>query len=135
MLRGLRPDRLEIHPSSPEAPKIFKHWLYIFERYKESIASDSESCNLGLLANSLSSDNFEVVSDCSRYSDAIKKLKDLFIKTPNEVVAVSYTHLRAHETPEHLVCRHLLEKKNELARGAHASVTVRAHEVAGLAAL
>src|SRR5678815_1568443 len=26
---------------------------------------------------------------------------------------VSYTHLRAHETPEHLVCRLLLEKKNE----------------------
>ena len=25
---------------------------------------------------------------------------------------VSYTHLRAHETPEHLVCRLLLEKKN-----------------------
>src|SRR5678816_4644529 len=28
-----------------------------------------------------------------------------------EPQAVSYTHLRAHETPEHLVCRLLLEKK------------------------
>eukprot|EP00658_Telonema_sp_P-2_P027516 TRINITY_DN21226_c0_g1_i2.p1 TRINITY_DN21226_c0_g1~~TRINITY_DN21226_c0_g1_i2.p1 ORF type:complete len:234 (-),score=28.05 TRINITY_DN21226_c0_g1_i2:81-782(-) len=27
------------------------------------------------------------------------------------MMAVSYTHLRAHETPEHLVCRLLLEKK------------------------
>src|SRR5678816_4765104 len=27
------------------------------------------------------------------------------------IAAVSYTHLRAHETPEHLVCRLLLEKK------------------------
>eukprot|EP00658_Telonema_sp_P-2_P074706 TRINITY_DN63992_c0_g1_i1.p1 TRINITY_DN63992_c0_g1~~TRINITY_DN63992_c0_g1_i1.p1 ORF type:complete len:180 (+),score=41.67 TRINITY_DN63992_c0_g1_i1:159-698(+) len=27
------------------------------------------------------------------------------------IVPVSYTHLRAHETPEHLVCRLLLEKK------------------------
>src|SRR5678816_4755821 len=27
------------------------------------------------------------------------------------VGTVSYTHLRAHETPEHLVCRLLLEKK------------------------
>src|SRR5678816_4632219 len=25
------------------------------------------------------------------------------------ILAVSYTHLRAHETPEHLVCRLLLE--------------------------
>src|SRR5678815_5878337 len=29
--------------------------------------------------------------------------------------AVSYTHLRAHETPEQLVCRLLLEKKKALA--------------------
>src|SRR5674536_318881 len=27
------------------------------------------------------------------------------------IIPVSYTHLRAHETPEHLVCRLLLEKK------------------------
>ena len=30
-----------------------------------------------------------------------------------EPESVSYTHLRAHETPEHLVCRLLLEKKNQ----------------------
>eukprot|EP00658_Telonema_sp_P-2_P072288 TRINITY_DN61444_c0_g1_i1.p1 TRINITY_DN61444_c0_g1~~TRINITY_DN61444_c0_g1_i1.p1 ORF type:complete len:162 (+),score=75.32 TRINITY_DN61444_c0_g1_i1:199-684(+) len=29
---------------------------------------------------------------------------------------VSYTHLRAHETPEHLVCRLLLEKKKKRTR-------------------
>eukprot|EP00658_Telonema_sp_P-2_P075561 TRINITY_DN65165_c0_g1_i1.p1 TRINITY_DN65165_c0_g1~~TRINITY_DN65165_c0_g1_i1.p1 ORF type:complete len:134 (-),score=17.36 TRINITY_DN65165_c0_g1_i1:7-408(-) len=29
------------------------------------------------------------------------------------VSPVSYTHLRAHETPEHLVCRLLLEKKKK----------------------
>eukprot|EP00658_Telonema_sp_P-2_P004671 TRINITY_DN1172_c0_g1_i3.p1 TRINITY_DN1172_c0_g1~~TRINITY_DN1172_c0_g1_i3.p1 ORF type:complete len:110 (+),score=21.67 TRINITY_DN1172_c0_g1_i3:294-623(+) len=28
-------------------------------------------------------------------------------------ITVSYTHLRAHETPEHLVCRLLLEKKKK----------------------
>eukprot|EP00658_Telonema_sp_P-2_P024456 TRINITY_DN19828_c0_g1_i2.p1 TRINITY_DN19828_c0_g1~~TRINITY_DN19828_c0_g1_i2.p1 ORF type:complete len:280 (+),score=37.00 TRINITY_DN19828_c0_g1_i2:222-1061(+) len=28
-----------------------------------------------------------------------------------KILPVSYTHLRAHETPEHLVCRLLLEKK------------------------
>eukprot|EP00658_Telonema_sp_P-2_P029912 TRINITY_DN22681_c0_g1_i2.p1 TRINITY_DN22681_c0_g1~~TRINITY_DN22681_c0_g1_i2.p1 ORF type:complete len:428 (-),score=112.39 TRINITY_DN22681_c0_g1_i2:40-1323(-) len=30
--------------------------------------------------------------------------------------SVSYTHLRAHETPEHLVCRLLLEKKKKIVR-------------------
>src|SRR5665254_10538 len=29
----------------------------------------------------------------------------------HSILPVSYTHLRAHETPEHLVCRLLLEKK------------------------
>eukprot|EP00658_Telonema_sp_P-2_P055036 TRINITY_DN43769_c0_g1_i1.p1 TRINITY_DN43769_c0_g1~~TRINITY_DN43769_c0_g1_i1.p1 ORF type:complete len:128 (+),score=31.25 TRINITY_DN43769_c0_g1_i1:108-491(+) len=29
------------------------------------------------------------------------------------ILPVSYTHLRAHETPEHLVCRLLLEKKKK----------------------
>ena len=28
-------------------------------------------------------------------------------------IYVSYTYLRAHETPEHLVCRLLLEKKTQ----------------------
>ena len=31
----------------------------------------------------------------------------------NEAVSVSYTNLRAHETPEHLECRLLLEKKKK----------------------
>src|SRR5678815_4757456 len=31
----------------------------------------------------------------------------------NGLAPVSYTHLRAHETPEHLVCRLLLEKKKK----------------------
>ena len=31
-------------------------------------------------------------------------------------IAVSYTHLRAHETPDHLVCRLLLEKTNSIPR-------------------
>src|SRR5678816_2710693 len=33
---------------------------------------------------------------------------------------VSYTHLRAHETPEHLVCRLLLEKKKQRLNGPRA---------------
>eukprot|EP00658_Telonema_sp_P-2_P057028 TRINITY_DN45494_c0_g1_i1.p1 TRINITY_DN45494_c0_g1~~TRINITY_DN45494_c0_g1_i1.p1 ORF type:complete len:243 (-),score=70.30 TRINITY_DN45494_c0_g1_i1:54-782(-) len=43
---------------------------------------------------------------------------DLALKASQQIRAgtlwaVSYTHLRAHETPEHLVCRLLLEKKKK----------------------
>eukprot|EP00658_Telonema_sp_P-2_P034300 TRINITY_DN25051_c0_g1_i1.p1 TRINITY_DN25051_c0_g1~~TRINITY_DN25051_c0_g1_i1.p1 ORF type:complete len:192 (+),score=37.55 TRINITY_DN25051_c0_g1_i1:152-727(+) len=41
--------------------------------------------------------------------DIIESLPPVGDHDNNE--AVSYTHLRAHETPEHLVCRLLLEKK------------------------
>eukprot|EP00658_Telonema_sp_P-2_P033330 TRINITY_DN24487_c0_g1_i4.p1 TRINITY_DN24487_c0_g1~~TRINITY_DN24487_c0_g1_i4.p1 ORF type:complete len:347 (-),score=64.31 TRINITY_DN24487_c0_g1_i4:14-1054(-) len=37
----------------------------------------------------------------------------MLIRSPQAKFAVSYTHLRAHETPEHLVCRLLLEKKKK----------------------
>src|SRR5674536_212008 len=36
---------------------------------------------------------------------------------------VSYTHLRAHETPEHLVCRLLLEKKKKKTEKNHITQT------------
>ena len=36
---------------------------------------------------------------------------NLWLQEAAYINAVSYTHLRAHETPEHLVCRLLLEKK------------------------
>ena len=40
------------------------------------------------------------------------RLMEGAVATPSETAgSVSYTHLRAHETPEHLVCRLLLEKK------------------------
>eukprot|EP00658_Telonema_sp_P-2_P079387 TRINITY_DN7651_c0_g3_i1.p1 TRINITY_DN7651_c0_g3~~TRINITY_DN7651_c0_g3_i1.p1 ORF type:complete len:395 (-),score=134.69 TRINITY_DN7651_c0_g3_i1:25-1209(-) len=41
----------------------------------------------------------------------ITDLKAMFIEMDAD--PVSYTHLRAHETPEHLVCRLLLEKKKK----------------------
>src|SRR5674536_233766 len=40
-------------------------------------------------------------------------LRELVEEVPDEqyLTPLNYTHLRAHETPEHLVCRLLLEKK------------------------
>eukprot|EP00658_Telonema_sp_P-2_P078400 TRINITY_DN7332_c0_g1_i2.p1 TRINITY_DN7332_c0_g1~~TRINITY_DN7332_c0_g1_i2.p1 ORF type:complete len:236 (+),score=40.30 TRINITY_DN7332_c0_g1_i2:1-708(+) len=49
------------------------------------------------------------------------QLRDWLLSRSHELLqivsppdAVSYTHLRAHETPEHLVCRLLLEKKKNI---------------------
>ena len=43
---------------------------------------------------------------------AVRNQGKLKVKVTGTTAPVSYTHLRAHETPEPLVCRLLLEKKN-----------------------
>ena len=43
---------------------------------------------------------------------------------PHNLMAVSYTHLRAHETPEHLVCRLLPEQKKFHSPLRHSRITV-----------
>eukprot|EP00658_Telonema_sp_P-2_P030995 TRINITY_DN23297_c0_g1_i1.p1 TRINITY_DN23297_c0_g1~~TRINITY_DN23297_c0_g1_i1.p1 ORF type:complete len:153 (+),score=35.35 TRINITY_DN23297_c0_g1_i1:128-586(+) len=44
---------------------------------------------------------------------SLATLFPLFVYMGVYIYPVSYTHLRAHETPEHLVCRLLLEKKKK----------------------
>ena len=46
-----------------------------------------------------------------RTDSAVRTAEKLDPKPQQRLLPVSYTHLRAHETPEHLVCRLLLEKK------------------------
>src|SRR5678815_5002697 len=46
-----------------------------------------------------------------RHESVITALIGAALGLPLGIFPVSYTHLRAHETPEHLVCRLLLEKK------------------------
>src|SRR5678816_117326 len=54
---------------------------------------------------------------CGRFHRDVMLQDSLYIHVkpgkPSSLTAVSYTHLRAHETPEHLVCRLLLEKKKK----------------------
>eukprot|EP00658_Telonema_sp_P-2_P039074 TRINITY_DN27939_c0_g2_i2.p1 TRINITY_DN27939_c0_g2~~TRINITY_DN27939_c0_g2_i2.p1 ORF type:complete len:637 (+),score=160.66 TRINITY_DN27939_c0_g2_i2:78-1913(+) len=47
------------------------------------------------------------------HNKGLHKARSLSVENLCEMEAVSYTHLRAHETPEHLVCRLLLEKKKK----------------------
>ena len=66
-------------------------------------------------ANSLASNNWILSIDAD---EAIsEELKNSIKKWKSQgATPVSYTHLRAHETPEHLVCRLLLEKKKKQTR-------------------
>ncbi|XP_066958866.1 uncharacterized protein [Macrobrachium rosenbergii] len=86
MERALRPERLDILPTSPDAARVFKHWLFIFSQYKNATEGTND-VYLGMLANALSPENFELISDCSTYDDAIAKLNKVFIQPANGIVS------------------------------------------------
>ncbi|WP_228762104.1 2Fe-2S iron-sulfur cluster-binding protein, partial [Campylobacter coli] len=56
--------------------------------------------------NTKAKEGMVVESDLQNLWDERNEIMQAYCINP-----VSYTHLRAHETPEHLVCRLLLEKK------------------------
>eukprot|EP00658_Telonema_sp_P-2_P014551 TRINITY_DN15531_c0_g1_i19.p1 TRINITY_DN15531_c0_g1~~TRINITY_DN15531_c0_g1_i19.p1 ORF type:complete len:771 (-),score=188.37 TRINITY_DN15531_c0_g1_i19:75-2387(-) len=74
-------------------------------RHKNALAKmDGVSRMIKLIGRSCSSEIPLAVIAC-------RALFNFCLENAGE--AVSYTHLRAHETPEHLVCRLLLEKKKK----------------------
>ena len=79
MDRGLKPDKLEILPSDPSAPRVFRQWLSIFKRYKAVIESKSEGATdgdyLALLSNSLSPEVYEVITSKATYASALQALE------------------------------------------------------------
>eukprot|EP00658_Telonema_sp_P-2_P060627 TRINITY_DN49493_c0_g1_i1.p1 TRINITY_DN49493_c0_g1~~TRINITY_DN49493_c0_g1_i1.p1 ORF type:complete len:413 (+),score=132.69 TRINITY_DN49493_c0_g1_i1:103-1341(+) len=97
----------------------------LVRRHEASAKAEREESS-NSLAKKLSEKGFGCVSAFDKEA-AAKALEDLQkhpdmcaemaeqIKTLglDKLESVSYTHLRAHETPEHLVCRLLLEKKKK----------------------
>src|SRR5678816_1185871 len=55
-------------------------------------------------------DRARFIDEAARTVNSFASLKEEDRAQVMRDIAVSYTHLRAHETPEHLVCRLLLEK-------------------------
>src|SRR5678816_3022966 len=66
----------------------------------EHLRKKCEGCGTTLVADPYG-EGAVICPSCGRANEARGDVCD----------PVSYTHLRAHETPEHLVCRLLLEKK------------------------
>eukprot|EP00831_Metopus_contortus_P017181 TRINITY_DN17237_c0_g1_i3.p1 TRINITY_DN17237_c0_g1~~TRINITY_DN17237_c0_g1_i3.p1 ORF type:complete len:127 (-),score=53.44 TRINITY_DN17237_c0_g1_i3:69-449(-) len=83
-------------------------------RVKISIGTEeSRQLDEGECASDLSESEHSSVceADAVYDKDGLESLTAFLIKARNK--AVSYTHLRAHETSLHLVCRLLLEKKKK----------------------
>ena len=84
-----------------EGNTILKNKIVVREKQKEIVFQENIS-----LKRKIVEKEKDFVSKKNKKNDPISHYA-LHATTS----AVSYTHLRAHETPEHLVCRLLLEKK------------------------
>eukprot|EP00831_Metopus_contortus_P084866 TRINITY_DN9737_c0_g1_i2.p2 TRINITY_DN9737_c0_g1~~TRINITY_DN9737_c0_g1_i2.p2 ORF type:complete len:243 (+),score=51.75 TRINITY_DN9737_c0_g1_i2:380-1108(+) len=113
----------------PEASKEFLKFLFEEDRYAKAVnimSSLKTNTNTVNIMNQLEQFNLPVVFQ----EDILEKQSDREIKLHNKFsslkkntgldytfvqtyITVSYTHLRAHETSLHLVCRLLLEKKKK----------------------
>lgn len=95
----LRPIILEVQPTSQEAPRVFKHWKFVLSQYLTALPNESNDLHLGILARSLSPNNFELISECGSYDAAIQVLNSIFIKPPNNVVA-RHTLMTRRQLPQ-----------------------------------
>ncbi|KAJ0178188.1 hypothetical protein K1T71_006011 [Dendrolimus kikuchii] len=90
MEKYLKPDRLDIDPSSSSASKEWEHWKRTFENFlkaSESTSGQVPRCNLDLLINHVSSNIYTYIAECTDYSQAMNILSKLFTKPKNIVYA------------------------------------------------
>src|SRR5678816_3976423 len=106
---GDEPGLIDVVERQPERrPVALDHDLMILDALQDPLevaalarrqVERRRELDLGLAAGEAP----EVLGGAQRAIDA--RRADLEVKRLRDRVPVSYTHLRAHETPEHLVCR------------------------------
>ena len=99
MDRALRPIRFDVNPNEPNAAKEFTHWMKTFEHYCEVLPQTGLD-KLKLLPNYLSPQVFDYINDKTTYDDAVKALKDIYVKPSNEVFARHLLKTRKQQNGE-----------------------------------
>ena len=98
MEKYLKPERLELDPSKPEASDSWRHRKMTFDIFLEAVCetqqptSMADRLKLNLLINLLSPAIFKHISDIHDYSTAMNPLEEIFMKPKNSVF---YRHLLA----------------------------------------
>ena len=95
----LKPSRFCADPSDPSASKVFRHWYKTFENFV-NYGANGNLDRLSLLVNYVSAEVFELIEDAQTYEEAVKTLKDTFLKPPNEIFARHLLATRVQGTGE-----------------------------------
>lgn len=88
MDKFLKPSRFDGKPDSPTAAKEWTHWLKTFQNFVDvSREPLSDEDKFKVITNFLSYDVYELVSDCTSYTDIVDTLNSVFIKKKSEIYA------------------------------------------------
>ena len=82
----MKPDKLSLDPSSPDAAK---HWRRTLENYLDSALGAKQegrdAAKLRVLINCVDFRVYDYIESCNSYKTAITTLANLYAKTPNAV--------------------------------------------------
>ena len=81
----LKPERLEIEPTDPDATRKFKHWLATVKNYISSL--DATANKLHTLINFVGHQSYTYIENETTYEDALRKLKSQYEKPVNSIYA------------------------------------------------
>ena len=83
----MKPDKLSLDPSSPDAAKHWKHWRRTLENYLDSaLGAEQEgrdAAKFRVLINCVDFRVYDYIESCNSYETAITTLANLYVKTPN----------------------------------------------------
>ncbi|XP_050519159.1 uncharacterized protein LOC126893226 [Diabrotica virgifera virgifera] len=98
----LRPDRFDADPNSSRSSQEWTHWKATFENFISSVVGVSEEDKFKLLVNYVSNNIYELISDCTKYSEAKSILEALFVKPKNEIFARHMLMTKRQQTGENI---------------------------------
>lgn len=87
MEKFLRPERLEVDPSSPNAAQDWTHWYATFSNFLADDNSLDSKKKLKLLTNFVTPTVYHYFNECTTFEDAITILKNIYVKPQNIVYA------------------------------------------------
>ena len=86
----MKPERLDTPLNTPLSSKNFNHRFRSFSSFLRKIIDPNIHTDLDklhTLINCISSDVYEYIAECNPFDTAVNRLKELYIKPPNEVFA------------------------------------------------
>ena len=86
MSKALKPLRLDLDPTSPNASKQWKHWNRFFDNFIQECGVTAPD-RFRSIVNFISAEVFDYVEECETYDAVIETLDRLYVKTPNEIFA------------------------------------------------